>query len=128
MMNALSRMKRLIDQQAARAKNQSRDLSEMSGILKLVGSTGNIFDEPTFSEMANNVQQVSVLSDKYAHLQQTAISERFNVLLDVLIAHSDLCDRVEKGIQEEGKALSKMVTINKQKMKGVIRGTAVSGP
>lgn len=40
---------------------------------------------------------------------------------------SDLCDRVEKGIvSEHQRALSKMLNLNKQRMKGVIRGTAVS--
>ncbi len=40
---------------------------------------------------------------------------------------SDLCDRVDKGIvSDHQKALSKMLNLNKQRMKGVIRGTAVS--
>lgn len=39
---------------------------------------------------------------------------------------SDLCDRVDKGIvSDHQKALSKMLNLNKQRMKGVIRGTAV---
>lgn len=40
---------------------------------------------------------------------------------------SDLCDRVEKGIvSDHQKAMSKMLTLNKQRMKGVMRGTDVN--
>lgn len=125
MLNAITKMKRLADQQSFRMQGQAKDVDEMSGILRLMGTTHNMFGEGTFTTMANGFKEVANLSEKCAQHQHNSINERFNLLIDVLTAHSDLCDRVEKGIvSDHQKALSKMLNLNKQRMKGVIRGSA----
>lgn len=125
MLNAITRLKRIIEQQASRSNAQSKDMEDMGSVFKLLGSSVNVFDANPFAEMAQCVQEISKESSKYADCQQKIICERLSLLLDVLTAHSDLCERVEHGIvSEHQKALSKMLSLNKQKIKGVIRGTA----
>ena len=56
---------------------------------------------------------------------------RLNLLLDVLLAHRDLCARHEKGVmQDHQKAHQKMLSLKKRQMQGVLRGevTLVSVP
>uniref|UniRef100_A0A1B0CKB2 Putative sorting nexin-8 n=1 Tax=Lutzomyia longipalpis TaxID=7200 RepID=A0A1B0CKB2_LUTLO len=125
MLNAVTRLKKFVDQQVARSVNQSKDMEDISSILKLLSSSDRVFSFDTFPDMTKGFHEVAKISEKSAMTLENAISERFNMLLDVLTAHSDLCDRVEKGIvAEHQRALTKMLTLNKQKMKGVIRGTA----
>lgn len=125
MLSGVSNLKKLVDHQIQRTAAQSRDMDEMSNILKVLSSCSErLFPLQTFDAMTSGFHEVAVISDKYATLQQKAIGERFNLLFEVLTAHSDLCDRVEKGIvSEHQKAMTKMLSINKQKIKGVIRGT-----
>lgn len=126
MLHAVSKLKKVVDQQATRMNNQSKDMDEIGVILKHLGSS-NVFDQNPFTEMSGGIAEVSRLSEKYATLHQSAICERFNLLLDVLTAHSDLCERVENGIvSDHQRALYKMLNLNKQKIQGVIRGTGVS--
>lgn len=126
MLHAVSKLKKVVDQQATRMSNQSKDMDEIGLILKQLGSS-NVFEQNPFTEMSGGISEVSRLSEKYATLHQSAICERFNLLLDVLTAHSDLCERVENGIvSDHQRALYKMLNLNKQKIQGVIRGTGVS--
>lgn len=125
MLNAITRLKRIIEQQASRSSAQSKDMDEMGSVFKLLSTSTNVFDTNPFGEMAQCVQNISKESSKYADCQQNIICERLSLLLDVLAAHSDLCERIENGIfTDHQKALSKMLSLNKQKIKGVIRGTA----
>lgn len=125
MLNAVTRLKRIAEQHALRSCSESKDLEEVGSVLNLLSSSAKVFDNNPFNEMSQCVQEISKLSAHYANVQQNSICERFNLLLDVLTAHSDLCERVENGIvSEHQRALYKMLNINKQKMKGVIRGTA----
>lgn len=49
------------------------------------------------------------------------------MLLDVLIAHRDLCERLEKGLAHDHQtALAKMLSLKKRKIQGVIKGADVS--
>lgn len=139
MLGAVTKLKRLADQQAARAHAQSKDVAEMSAVMRLAGSTatndsnsnadsngGGGGSGGVFAEMASGFAEVAELSERCALHQHNSISERFNWLTDILVSHSDLCDRVERGIvSDHQKAMSKMLTLNKQRMKGVIQGTAV---
>lgn len=123
MLNAISKLKRLADNQMQRSQAESRDMEEIASILRSA-NTSEVFPPDSFKQMADGCQDVSVATDTFAGKQQRAIGERFVILLEVLNGHSDLCDRVEKGIvAEHQKALSKMLSLNKQKIKGVIRGT-----
>lgn len=52
--------------------------------------------------------------------------ERLGLLLDILVAHKDLCERLEKGLHHDhAVALSKLLSLKKRKIQGVIRGTDV---
>lgn len=124
MLNAVAKLKRLLDNQIHRTNAESKDVEEISTILRM-SNTSDLFPASTFHTMAEGTHKASVAEEQFGQRQQKAIGERFTILLEVLHGHSDLCDRVEKGIvAEHQKALSKMLTLNKQKMKGVIRGTA----
>jgi hypothetical protein len=58
--------------------------------------------------------------------EEDEVCERLNLLLDVLVAHRELCERHEKGVaQDHNKALAKMLSLKKRQMQGVIRGTDV---
>lgn len=87
MLNAITKMKRLADQQAARMQAQSKDIEEMSSMLRLVGMSQEMFGNTTFKEMATGFKEVSQLSEKCAQHQHNSINERFNLLIDVLTAH-----------------------------------------
>lgn len=121
MLIGVTKLKRLAEQQASRTLAQAKDVAEMSTILRLAGEVAACTD------MAQGFADVAALSERCAQHQQSAIGERFDLLMDILLSHNDLCDRVEKGIvSEHQKAMSKMLNLNKQRIKGVIRGTAVS--
>lgn len=87
MLNSITKLKRLTDQQATRLHSQSKDIEEMSSILKLIATTNTIFSGTTFSDMSIGFKEVSTLSEKCANLQQNAICERFVILIDILTAH-----------------------------------------
>jgi len=58
--------------------------------------------------------------------EEDEVCERLNLLLDILVAHRELCERHEKGVaQDHNKALAKMLSLKKRQMQGVIRGTDV---
>ncbi|PSN58321.1 hypothetical protein C0J52_00167 [Blattella germanica] len=106
----------------------------------------------THSEFANSRDQIRVILNGISRLKQIAdvlamrshgefgllstkamqqavreedeVCERLNLLLDILVAHRELCERHEKGVaQDHSKALSKMLSLKKRQMQGVIRGT-----
>ncbi|XP_038110101.1 sorting nexin-8 isoform X2 [Culex quinquefasciatus] len=124
-LHSLHRLRKIFDEQAFRLEQQARDMAEVDLILQGL-EVREVFGEKTFDEMSNSAQAVSKHSDRYVQLQRNAINERIHVLMELLAAHNELCDRVEKGIfAEYQKALSKSLNISKIKMKSVIRG---SGP
>lgn len=126
MLNAISKLKRLVDHQVQRTQAQGKDMEELSSILRQTNNTPDIFPTNTFlRHMTEGTHNVSTAAERFAVMQQKSIGERLVILLEVLHGHSDLCDRVERGIvAEHQKALSKMLNLNRQKIKGVIRGTA----
>lgn len=125
MLNCVIRLKRLAEQQTARVHNQGVDMNDMSVILKTIDTSSRCFGQGTFTDMIAGLHDIATLSAKSATTQSSSIIEKINLLLDVLTAHSDLCDRVEKGIvSDHQRAITKMLSINKQKIKGVIRGSA----
>lgn len=124
MLNDIAKLKRLVHQQLQRTQAESRDMEEISTILRSANSS-ELLPANSFQIMAEECHKVAKTAERFAVMQQRTIGERLVILLEVLHGHSDLCDRVEKGIvSEHQKALSKMLTLNKQKIKGVIRGTA----
>nr|CAD7263323.1 unnamed protein product [Timema shepardi] len=63
-------------------------------------------------------------ASQQATREEDEVCEKLNLLLDVLVAHRELCDRHEKGVaQDHAKALAKMLALKKRQMQGVIQGT-----
>jgi hypothetical protein len=90
---------------------------------------------PSAVHLASNTiyfirREFGLLSSKamqQAVREEDEVCERLNLLLDVLVAHRELCERHEKGVaQDHNKALAKMLSLKKRQMQGVIRGTDVS--
>ncbi|XP_058458982.1 sorting nexin-8-like isoform X2 [Malaya genurostris] len=121
---SLMRLRKIFDEQASRAEQQARDMAEVDLILQGL-DVRNVFREKTFEEMSHSAQTVARHSETYVQLQRNAVHERVHVLIEVLAAHSDLCDRVENGILAEyQKALSKLHVAGKLKMRSDERVTA----
>lgn len=87
MLNAIIKMKQLADQHAQRLQTQAREIDEMSSVLRLMGTSPAMFGDTTLIDMATGFKDVASLSDQCAQQQHSSISERFNVLIDVLTAH-----------------------------------------
>lgn len=52
--------------------------------------------------------------------------DRLDLLLEILVAHRDLCERLERGLAHDHQAaLAKMLSLKKRKIQGVIKGTNV---
>lgn len=73
------------------------------------------------------LHSVSSASLKQADIQQRYVCEKLALLYDILVAHKELCERLEKGLANDHQvALSKMLALKKKKLQGAIRGTNVS--
>ena len=75
---------------------------------------------------SRELYSLSNKSQQNANVEQITVCERLALLLDVLISHKDLCERLEKGLaHDHQQALAKMLSLKKRKIQGVIRGTDV---
>lgn len=55
--------------------------------------------------------------------EQATVCEKLALLYDVLVAHKELCERLERGLANDHQvALSKMLALKKKKLQGAIRG------
>lgn len=72
-----------------------------------------------FSELHNISQTVLIRAD----YEQRTICEKLALLYDILVAHKEMCERLEKGLANDHQvALSKMLALKKKKLQGAIRG------
>lgn len=92
-LNQVVKLKRLMEQQAKREMNQSKDFAEMSLTMKSIMRDTN---DNSFKDFSENFLEISKESEKISTNQQLAVTERLVMVIDVLTAHSDLCERVEK--------------------------------
>lgn len=70
---------------------------------------------------------VASKTTQQALTEQNSVCERLGLLLDILVAHKELCDRLDKGLHHDHAiALSKLLSMKKRKIQGVIRGSDVS--
>ncbi|XP_058829648.1 sorting nexin-8-like isoform X2 [Topomyia yanbarensis] len=123
-LQSLMRLRKIFDEQTSRAEQQARDMAEVDLILQGL-DVRNVFEEKTFEEISHSAQKVARHSETYVQLQRNAVNERIHVLMEVLAAHSDLCERVEKGILADyQKALSKSHVADKMKIRSIERGSA----
>nr|CAD7459956.1 unnamed protein product [Timema tahoe] len=139
-LNGVSRLKQIADILAQRSHGYAADMTELGSQLTALAS------EPHGSSLwatggnrvwADMKRGFHIISKEFAllssHASQQAtreedeVCEKLNLLLDVLVAHRELCDRHEKGVaQDHAKALAKMLALKKRQMQGVIQGTDVS--
>lgn len=119
MLNYVVKLKRLIKEQAKREICQSRDFAEMSLVLDLVVRETN---DHSVEDFSTHFSEISKESEIISTSQQNAVMERLEMIVEVLAAHSDLCDRVEKSLNAEQQA--KALLANKEKLRNAIRGTS----
>ncbi|XP_035790740.1 sorting nexin-8-like [Anopheles albimanus] len=107
---AIARLMELIDHDAVRTEKQAHDRAEIDRILQS-SELGELFGERHFEDMSVGLRGATLEGERYVQAQHRAVIERLHLLLDALYAHSDLCDRVEKGVfAEYQKALLKTET------------------
>lgn len=123
MLNLVVKIKRLIKQQASRELCQSKDFSEIANALDAI--SGSLRDK-SFDDFSTNFTEIAKESEKASRNQERAVGERLEMVIDVLVAHSDMCERVEKSINSDHQALTKTLNINKEKIRNVIRGTTAA--
>lgn len=127
---SLHRLRKIFDEQAFRAEQQARDMAEVDLILQGL-EVRDVFGERTFDDVSQSAQAAARQSERYVQLQRNVVNERIHVLMDLLAAHNDLCQRVEKGIfSEHQKALSKTLGISRNRLRNSIRsgnGTSDNG-
>ena len=123
MLNRVVKIKRLMEQQAKREINQSKDFLELAQVLNSISHDTN---ENSFEDISNSFLEISKESERASINQQRAVIERLEMVIEVLTAHSDMCDRVEKMITTDHQALSKSLQINKEKIRNVIRGSSAA--
>lgn len=87
MLDAVTHMKRLAEQQAQRSQSQARDIDEMGDQLSLIGATDGVFEPNAFGDMVAGFREAAKLADASAALQQSAIGERLTLLIETLTAH-----------------------------------------
>ncbi|CAH1100458.1 unnamed protein product [Psylliodes chrysocephalus] len=134
LVNVIGKLKHLTEENVERYNATGRDFEEFMNQLKTL-STLHVEHTPNnlenwndmqkgFNVMARDMASLSCKSNHHAYLEQNEVCERLGLLLDILIAHKDLCDRLEKGLHHDhAVALSKLLNMKKRKIQGVIRGT-----
>lgn len=118
MLNHVIRIKRIIEQQAKRGVNQSTDFLEMSQTLDAIIRDTN---DNSLQDFSKNFSEFSVQSEKVYQNQQRSVIERLIMVIEVITAHLDMCDRVEKAYNYTSLAQMKKLNINTFIIRNVIR-------
>ncbi|XP_049547479.1 sorting nexin-8-like [Anopheles darlingi] len=107
--SAVARLMKLMDHDTVRTEKQAHDRGEIDRILS--NELCGVFGERYFEDISVGLRGATMEGERYVQAQHRAVIERLHLLLDALYAHSDLCDRVEKGVMTEyQKALLKTET------------------
>ncbi|XP_062564029.1 sorting nexin-8-like isoform X4 [Armigeres subalbatus] len=123
---SLHRLRKIFDEQAFRTEQQARDMAEVDLILQSL-EVRDVFAERTFDNISQSAQAAARQTERYVQLQRNVVNERIHVLMDLLAAHNDLCQRVEKGIfSDHQKALSKMLGVSRNRLKNHTSGGNVT--
>lgn len=132
LVQVISRLKQLADADVERSQAYSRDSEEMANQLKMLAginpeqlTSGHWKHmQRGFSTLAQEILSVPSKANYHASAGQISVCERLGLLLDVLVGHRDLCDRLERGLAHDHQAaLAKMLSLKKRRIQGVIRGT-----
>lgn len=96
----ICRLKELFDDHTFRSEQQLSERTEIADILNN-DSMRESFPDGTFEHMSTSMRLASRRCEHNVRVQQRVITERLHVLLEVLHAHSTLCERIERGIFAE---------------------------
>ncbi|XP_022905142.1 sorting nexin-8-like [Onthophagus taurus] len=130
LVNIISKIKNIADSNVERFHNYSKDNDVLSTQLKCLGAvnlgqSGSNWSQMQrgFTAISKDLTSLSSKAEQQANIEQMTVCERLDLLLDVLIGHKDLCERLEKGLANDHQtALAKMLSLKKRKIQGVIKG------
>ncbi|KAL3274474.1 hypothetical protein HHI36_015858 [Cryptolaemus montrouzieri] len=134
LIQVVSRLKFLAEEAIERQNNYGKDSQDLAALLKTLSAlsidhayVGRWSDmQKGFGVISQELHAVANKSQQHASVEQITVSERLGLLLDVLVSHKDLCERLEKGlVNDHQAALSKMLSLKKRKIQGAIRGADV---
>ncbi|RZB41738.1 sorting nexin-8 [Asbolus verrucosus] len=132
LVQVIGKLKLLAEAAVERQNSYARDSEDFAAQLKTLSASniGQVFGsqwvnmQKGFTAISRELHTLSNKSQQNANVEQITVCERLALLLDVLISHKDLCERLEKGLaHDHQQALSKMLSLKKRKIQGVIRGT-----
>ncbi|XP_072382881.1 sorting nexin-8-like [Diabrotica undecimpunctata] len=134
LVNVVGKMKQLTEANVERHNSAGRDFEEFINQLKSLSALNldpgqaNLENwsgmQKGFNVLSREMAALTNRSSHHAYLEQNDVCERLGLLLDILVAHKDLCERLEKGLHHDhAVALSKLLSMKKRKIQGVIRGT-----
>ncbi|KAK9681210.1 PX domain [Popillia japonica] len=131
LVHIIGKMKLLADSDVERGLACAKDTEVLSHQFKALGTIniGQISStkwpimQKGFTDISRDLNSLWNKTEQHATLEQITVCERLDLLLDVLVGHRDLCERLEKGLaQDHQTALAKMLSLKKRKIQGVIRG------
>uniref|UniRef100_A0A182W277 PX domain-containing protein n=1 Tax=Anopheles minimus TaxID=112268 RepID=A0A182W277_9DIPT len=106
--HSVGRLKQLFDRRLCHSRRQPAECAEIERILQSHDLRDVFREEGTFEDMCTGEQLIAKQHERYVQVQQRAVTERLDVLLQVLHAHSELCERIEKSIMaDQHRALGK---------------------
>lgn len=97
-LNQVVKIKLLMEKQAKREMSQSKDFEELT---LTVDHFMDNSDDSGLTDFSENFLEISRESEKMSTNQQKAVTERLDMVIEVLTAHSDMCDRVDKAFNEK---------------------------
>ncbi|XP_039300208.1 sorting nexin-8-like, partial [Nilaparvata lugens] len=138
--NGVSKIKHISDLMALRSHSYSEDMSELGTQLHyLYTETNNSAPSAesaadgsvvwprirrSLGEFSTRLTQITQRARQQAASEEEQVCDELATLLDVLGAHRDLCERVERGVADDHqRALSRMLALKKRQIQGVLRGT-----
>ncbi|XP_050297681.1 sorting nexin-8-like isoform X2 [Anthonomus grandis grandis] len=133
LVNVVGRLKQNMESLVEKTQESARDLEDMATQLKNVScmnvDSGHQFVENwataqrDFGIMSKDLRNISHTTLIQEDTQQKSVCETLSLLYDILVAHKDLCERLERGLANDHQvALSKMLALKKKKLQGAIRG------
>uniref|UniRef100_A0A182Q3D2 PX domain-containing protein n=1 Tax=Anopheles farauti TaxID=69004 RepID=A0A182Q3D2_9DIPT len=105
--SSIERLKQLFDRRVSHSKRQQTECAEIDRILQCPDLRTVFEEEATFDGLSASERLVATQCERYALVQQRAVTERIDVLLEVLYAHSELCERIEKVISDQQRVFAK---------------------
>ncbi|XP_066246179.1 sorting nexin-8-like isoform X1 [Euwallacea similis] len=130
LVNIVVRLKQDVESLVEQSHASSRDIEDISAQLQNIGSMNSQqfmenWDsvQKNFAGMSRELHGISKTNLIRADYEKRTVCEKLALLYDILVAHKELCERLEKGLANDHQvALSKMLALKKKKLQGAIRG------